>query len=98
MKLSLCLITHNAKKTWGNGYIVGLFYMLTIYIIEIEICLVSIQQQNLTLVWIVVRICLAFYLLLLLRSVVILFVLLLCKVMQVILLLVMYCYPSKTLR
>lgn len=49
MKLSLCIITHNAKKTWGNGYIVGLFYMLTIYIIEIEICLVSIQQQNLTL-------------------------------------------------
>jgi len=49
MKLSLCIIIHNAKKTWGNGYIVGFFYMLTIYTIEIEICLVSIQQQNLSL-------------------------------------------------
>jgi hypothetical protein len=49
MKLFLCIIIHNAKKTWVNGYTVGFFYMLTVYIIEIEICLVSIQQQNLSL-------------------------------------------------
>jgi hypothetical protein len=49
MKLSSCIIIHNAKNTWGNGDTVGFFYMLTVYIIEIEICLVSIQQQNLSL-------------------------------------------------
>jgi len=46
------VLVHNYKQSQeerGNGVIVGFFYMLTIYIIEIEICLVSIQQQNLSL-------------------------------------------------
>jgi hypothetical protein len=49
MELSLCLVKHNAKKIWGNGDIVDFFQMLTIYIIEIEVCLVSVQPRNLSL-------------------------------------------------